>query len=366
MKAKTPWYRFQAQTADETVADIYIDDFIGDWIDQMMKEWLGTKSPITAKQFIADLTALPDTVKTIRVHINSPGGDFFGATQIANALRDQRASKGRAVETIVEGLAASAASIVLMAGEPVRIADNAIVMIHDPYSATVGNASEMRKTAEALDRIRDSIVAVYRWHSELSEQELAVLMAAETWMDADEAIANGFATEKVEGLKASASIAPGPAAQLKVPERFAARVAALVQREEPPAPPAVATLDDVVALCRPAGLDLEFAATLATERLTPAAAATRVAAEKASRAAESTRQADIRALCTKFKVDDMAADLISGGTTFEAARALVGKVTAKVDKVEIDGGLAPDAGTGRSKPVIDTQAIYAQRNTPRA
>src|SRR5687767_1079301 len=137
MKART-WYRVE-NAADPSIADIYIVDIIGGWID----EWFGDSQGIlTAKQFLNDLAKLPEAVKTLRIHVNSPGGDVFGAVQIANALRDQQTSKNRSVDTINEGLAASAASIILMAGKTVTMADNALTMIHNPWSIGIGEAKD--------------------------------------------------------------------------------------------------------------------------------------------------------------------------------------------------------------------------------
>src|ERR1051325_2166278 len=199
MKARE-WFKFQAAADDASVVDIHIIDFIGDWID----DYWGFG--VTAKAFLDQLAKLSNDVKTVRVHINSPGGDVFAASNIANALREQQASKGRTVETIVDGIAASAASIILMAGSTIKVADNGVVMVHNPWTIAVGNAADMRKSADTLDTLRNTIVATYKWHSSLSDDELVALMDAETWMDADEAIAKGFATEKVEGLKAAATI----------------------------------------------------------------------------------------------------------------------------------------------------------------
>lgn len=367
---KGTWFRFAAQ-ADPKVADVYIDDFIGDWVDQMINEWLDVQSPITAKAFVNELAALPDEVAAIVVHINSPGGDVFAATQIANALREQAVSKGRTVDTLVEGLAASAASIIAMAGGRVRMADNALLMIHNPWTVGVGDAAEMRKAADVLDQVRDAIVATYQWHSPLEAKEIVKLMDAETWMSADEAIEHGFATEKVAGLKAAASIDPRHAPRLKVPERFAAQVAAFLKPEEPapppvepptpPTPPANASAEEIVGLCEAAGLDVAFAARLIKVGATLADAQQLVSAEKERRAAENSRQDSIRALCSKFKVDGLAPELIAGGMPFDQAKAVVQHVKAMVDKVEIDGNLNPDAGLGR-KPVIDVAAIYRERN----
>lgn len=217
-----PWYRVEnAAAASPTSADIHISDVIGGWGDDIFGDTL------TAKSFVDALAALPDTVKTIRLHVNSPGGDVFAALNIANALRDQRVSMKRTVDVFVEGLAASAASIVLMAGTTISISDNALVMIHNPWARTAGDAAAMRAMADRLDKVRQTIIATYRWRSALSEQALGALMDATTWMDADEALANGFATHKVTGLKAAATIDRRVLATLAIPAKYSDRLTVL-------------------------------------------------------------------------------------------------------------------------------------------
>lgn len=348
------WYRVQAQADDPSVVDIHIIDFIGDWID----DYYGCFG-VTAKSFVDGLAKLSASVKTIRVHINSPGGDVFGAVNIANALRDQQVSKGRTVETIVDGLAASAASIVMMAGSTVRIADNAMVMVHNPWTIGMGNAADMRKLADDLDTVRNTILATYKWHSTLGDDELVALMDATTWMDADEAIANGFATEKVEGLKAAASLDRRAVATLTVPEKYRARLDALV-RPESTAPPA-ASADEVLALCQNAGLDLTFARTITTSKATLDEARTRVAAEQETRTTAVAREKDIRALCATAKQSEFADGYVRSAMSLADVRAHLTTITAKLDRVEIDGGLNPDAKTAGAR-TINVAAIYDKYN----
>lgn len=361
------WFQFNLQAADNpTVAEIFINDYIGNWADQMYNDWLGTDSPITAKAIIDQLAALPDSVKSIRVHINSPGGDVSAAVMIANAFRDQRVTKGRAVETIVDGLAASAASLIAMAGSPVRMADNGILMIHEPWTIAMGNSAYMRKTADVLDQIRNaSIIPTYQWHSSMSADEIAALLAAETWMDADEAIANGFADEKISGLKVAASIDPRHASNLKVPEKFADQVRAFLRPSPAPAaspaePAAKASSEAVIRACVDAGLDLEFAQAAITEGLTAEALATRVSAEKAQRAEAQARANNIRTLCGEVHAD-LVPELIASGMTFDQVKTHIAKVAAKLDKVEIDAGLPPDNGQPR-KAALNISEIYAEYN----
>jgi len=227
------WFKFEAKAEEPAAVDLQLYDVIGDWVDDIF----GFDGVTTAKSFIAALAEVPENVKTIRVRINSPGGDVFGAAAIANALRDQQLSKGRKVETYVDGLAASAASVIAMAGSKVTMADNALMMVHNPWAPhAAGSASDLRRSADVLDALRDTIVATYQWHSSLDAKAIGKLMDDETWMSADEAIANGFADAKVEGLSAAASIDPrGAARVIRVPEQYASRVAAWLKPAEAPA-----------------------------------------------------------------------------------------------------------------------------------
>ena len=235
-------YQMRASDADPAVHEVLIYDFIGDWIDGMFG------FGVTANSFIKEIAAMPESVKTIRVRVNSPGGDVFSAIAIANVLRDQRVTKGRKVEMFVDGLAASAASLVIMAGDTIQMADNGLVMVHDAWTVKQGNARDLREEAARLDKLRDSaIVPTYQWHVQLSASAILDLMAKETWMNADEAVALGFATEKVTGLRAAASLDLTRPVQLSADPRHAEALAALLalppKKEEPAPAPAPAEED---------------------------------------------------------------------------------------------------------------------------
>lgn len=351
------WYRIDNAADAPTTVDIHIIDFIGDWID----DYWGFG--VTAKAFIQELAALPASVETIRVHLNSPGGDVFAAVNIANALREQQAVKGRTVETIVDGLAASAASIVAMAGSTVTMADNALLMVHNPWTVALGNAGELRKVADTLDAVRDTIVATYQWHTDLDAEAIVALLDAETWMDADEAIAAGFATAKVEGLRAAACLRPSALDWLQVPAQFAARVQALVDPNPPEMPPAAppASPADILAKVRAAGLGIELAEALMAEGASLAAVDARINAEVAAREAAARRATEIRAICQTARFPELADDYLTGDMPVAAIRHQLATLTAKLDVVEIDAGLAPDLRHG-PRAVINTTAIYAARN----
>lgn len=360
MSKPREWFRVQMQADDPSVAELFIIDFIGDWID----DYWGFG--VTARAFIEQIKNLPEAVTTIRVRINSPGGDVFSATTIANVLRDQRAAKGRTIETVVDGLAASAASIILMAGDPVRIADNGLVMIHNPWSVAWGESKDFRKAADELDTIRQTIIATYQWHVSLETGEIARLMDETTWMDADEALARGFATEKVEGLKAAAALDRRALAKLTVPEKYRARLEALLLPEASPADPLA-----VLAACRE-GACPELAEALIGEKATLDQVRARIAGanaekqaaadrEATARAAAQARTEQITAACKAAGVPELADGLVAGGMTLDQVRAHLATLRPRLDRAEIDGKLSADQRT-TATPQLDAAAIYAARN----
>lgn len=165
------------------------------WLYEEIGGWVG----ITAKKFAEDLKALGDLTK-ITLRINSPGGDVFDGNAIYNILKQHKAR----VEVFVDGLAASIASIVAMAGDEITIAENAMMMVHAPWTFAMGNADDLRKTIDMLDKVAETIVVTYSRRTKKDEKEIKDLMAAETWMTADEAIANGFADKTAEANQIAA------------------------------------------------------------------------------------------------------------------------------------------------------------------
>lgn len=367
------WYRFDNQASDQSVLDIYVNDIIGDWIDELINEWYGLKATLTSKAFLNELSGIADSVTTIRLHINSPGGDVFSALTIANALRDQQRTKGRTVETYVDGLAASAASIIAMAGSKVHMADNALLMIHNPWTVAMGEAKDMREAAATLDTIRGAIIASYQWHSQLETDAIAALMDATTWMSADEAVERGFATDSIQGLKAAASITPGALAKMAVPEQYRDRVAGFVRAMPTPAPAL-----EVVRACKAAGFadlaDELLAANLTLDqvkaKLTEATAAkeTAAAAERERTAASTARAEQIRAICKAHGQTARAEFYVTSAKSVDDVKADILTLKAQLDALYIDPTIDPaKGGSGSSAPaapVIDAGAIYRDRNRP--
>jgi uncharacterized protein len=210
------------ETADETrTARVHLYGVVGGY-------WGG----IDAAELVPNLRDLD--VDTLEVFINSPGGDVYDGIAIRNALRQHPA---RVVATI-DGLAASAASFIACAADEVVMGENAEFMIHDAWSIAVGNAADMRDSADDLDRISDNIAAMYASKAGGDASDWRELMKAETWYSAEEAVASGLAdrldSADTEAHTAdlfdlsmyahagrSAASAPLPAAALAAPRKEA-------------------------------------------------------------------------------------------------------------------------------------------------
>lgn len=158
-------------------ADIFIYDDIGDSFD-------GT----TAKSFAAELKGVRNA-RQLNIFINSPGGSVFDGVAIFNQIKRHR---GRKVVNI-DGIAASIASVIAMAGDEINIAANGMVMIHDPWALSVGTANDMRKMADNLDKVRDTILDTYVARTNEDRDFVSEMMEEETWMTAQEALELGFA-----------------------------------------------------------------------------------------------------------------------------------------------------------------------------
>lgn len=134
--------------------------------------------------------------KTINVHINSLGGDTFTGIAIYNLLREK--SKTSQIITYVDSIAASAASIIAMAGDKIIMPSNTLMMIHNCWTLGIGNADELRKTADDMDKIMDAVIQCYLSKVNISEEELRTLLDEETYLTAQEALEKGFCSEVIE------------------------------------------------------------------------------------------------------------------------------------------------------------------------
>lgn len=130
----------------------------------------------------------------ITVWINSPGGDCIAAAQIYNLLMDHKGD----VTVKIDGIAASAASVIAMAGTTVQMSPVAMLMIHNPMTVAYGNTTEMEKAIDMLNEVKESIINAYELKTGLSRNKLSKLMDNETWMDARKAVELGFADTMME------------------------------------------------------------------------------------------------------------------------------------------------------------------------
>jgi ATP-dependent Clp protease, protease subunit len=302
------WYKFQAAAAEGQSQTVSIHDDIGGW-------------GVSAKMFLDELrkVAAPE----VNVEINSPGGDVFAGLAIYNGLRNS----GKKVNVKVLGIAASAASLVAMAGDTIEMPENTFMMIHNPWTFAAGDAEDLREQADLLDKIGDSLTSTYARRTGKSAEEIQTLLAAETWFTAQEAVDAGFATAVTPAFAAQASFDVG-----RLPENVRS-VFALAKADagaqapapdEAPAPaptpealadeaPAPTHADQVQAVAAAYGLQA-YAALWALDPSVESLAAVK------SRAREAH---EIKALCALAEQPDMADGLIRKGATLADARVAI-------------------------------------------
>lgn len=149
---------------------------------------------VTPKAFKADLNAGQGD---IIIWINSPGGDCVAASQIYTMLMDYKGT----VTVKIDGIAASAASVIAMAGTQVLMAPTALLMVHNPLTVAIGDSEEMQKAIAMLDEVKESIINAYEIKTDLSRAKISHLMDAETWLNAKKAVELGFADGILEDAK---------------------------------------------------------------------------------------------------------------------------------------------------------------------
>lgn len=215
--------------ADE--ATIYLYDMIVE--DDTTAEWWGGVSP---QAFIKALNEL--TAKTIHLRVNSPGGSVFAARAIEQAIREHNST----IIAHVDGIAASAASFLIMAADEIVMSPGSFLMIHKAWTMTYGNADDLRKQSDLLDQIDVSLVKTYAKRSGQSEQDIMSMLAEETWLEATDAVEKGFANRVAEDEKTTSNAATSTAANsawdLSAYQHAPSAVVPITPAQQSPAPAA--------------------------------------------------------------------------------------------------------------------------------
>lgn len=152
--------------------------------------WFGSESDVSSYRIAQELAEL-DTSKPLTVYINSRGGMVGEGWAIYNQLKRFEQCK-----TVADGFVASIASVIFMAGKEREMSPASMLYIHNAWTNTAGNADQLRKDADDLDKMTERSAAIYLEHVNIGEEKLRELMDAETWLDPDEAVEMGFATSK--------------------------------------------------------------------------------------------------------------------------------------------------------------------------
>ncbi|KWA72822.1 peptidase S14 [Burkholderia ubonensis] len=354
MKGKKRWWDIRAQASADggKVVEIRIYGDIGFW---------GTDADL----FASKLDEVAATATSIVVAINSMGGDVFDAFTIYNALR-RHAGK---VTGRVDGVAASAASLILMACDTIVMPSNAMLMIHNPHTVAAGEAEDFRRLADLLDSTGANILAAYVQRSGLSDDDVRAMMNAETWLTASQAKEQGFCDSIEEPISIAAY-----AGAARLAARFSAvpaEIRAVLEDDgevpppnpQPnppadPAPPPLATPDvtalasHVYAACRDARIEHCAEGIVLATGLRD-----RATVDAAIRSAQ-----DIAGICLAASLTELTAGFVADGLTPDQVRArLFERVTASQSSVT--NRPAPGAS---NTPQVDARApraasIYAAR-----
>ncbi|MFW9082419.1 head maturation protease, ClpP-related [Pseudomonas sp. P2757] len=324
------WYAVHASgEATERVIEVFVYGEIGAW-------------GITANQFVQDLRAMDDGVSPVVAAFNSIGGDLFDGLAMHNAL----SRLGERCTGRIDALAASAASVAVCGAHRVVIASNAMLMIHNPWTYAAGDAEDFRKVADVLDQTMEAIIAAYKAKApDIDEVELRRLVAAETWLTANEAVALGLADEVGDGVKVKACLGQGAVLQ-----RFQnAPADLLAQLDEPPeADPDLEPVDPPQV---PPVVDSAKLALLITPRCTaagisnliePLLKSTQLESEEIVLAGLASAKA-VNDLCVAARLPEFSAEYVAAGLDAAAVRArLFDKIVTSGKGFEIDSTLPLD------------------------
>lgn len=333
------WYFLRASgEAEQNTIEVYVYGEIGGW-------------GITANQFVQDLRAMDDGVSPIVVAFNSGGGDLFDGLAMHNAL----SRLGERCTGRVDALAASAASVAVCGAHRVVIAANAMLMIHNPWTYTSGDADDFRRVADVLDQTFEAIIAAYKAKApDVDDAELRRLVNAETWLTATEAVELGLADEIGDGIEVKACVGQGavlhryrhaPQALIDLIDSAAEPIAETDPQPQPPAQASTAKLALMITQgCAEVGI---------SNLIEPLINSTQLADEPVVQAALKRAKA-VRDLCVAARLPELTEGFVRDGLDTVAVRARLFDTLTGSGGFEIDNSL----------PVADDSPVQAQARQP--
>lgn len=353
------WYEIKADNGGIWPAQLFIYDEIGGF-------------GVSVSDFAASLAAAGNA--PIDLHINSNGGDVFVGNAIYNILKRRQG----AITVYVDGVAASMASLIAMAGDKVIMPANALMMIHDPAAFHAGTANDMADMAALLTKMREGMIQGYAGKSKQDPARISEMMLAETWLTADDAVKLGFADSVEEPIRIAASsnlsrFKSAPRALLTEDDTTMTKQEIDALRTE-----ITAEVTTAVTAAIKATLAEEMAAAEVVEAEDEGGEApdeAAITAKAAKTAQENTKR--IAALCDLAGFAGKAAGFIAEGKSQDEVIAALAKLRTDAGGTngsEVsarngnkDGAASAANNTGKDgKPIIDTGAVYAQWNRPRA
>ena len=343
---RNTWYSIQARTTgNANTITTYIHDEIG-------------TGGVTSDQFVQELDQAAKHTSNVFLSINSPGGDVFAAIAIYNALQRYQGK----ITAQVDGVAASAASLILMAASHIRMPENTMIMIHEPWTVTGGGAEDLRRQADMMDKVKASFVAAYVKRSKQPEQEIIRMMEETTWLDAFEAQRLGFCDEIVDPERIAAS-AQATALLAKYKGAPSALLASMQRgqrqgdKQSASAPQSMA--EYVFAECR--------------SRHIPHLAETILAASTTDEPKAKVQQRiahahEVAGLCMTAKKRDLATGFIRAGLDIEQVRTRLFDIIVSESEAIVISNIQPGEGiSGGARGVTDMDSlkekVYADRKT---
>lgn len=336
---------FKLEMKGERTARLEIYDEIG-------PSWAGMIDASTVSKAINEAGPLD----SIEVRVNSPGGSIFQGVAIYNILKSHPAT----VNMKVDGVAASSASVVLMAGDTIEVPKNAFVMIHDPMMVARGGEVEMTRAADLLSKVKAVIVETYAKRTGKTPEAISKMMSEETWMTGDVAMENGFASGVSEELPitnvAAVAASFSDYQYSRAPENLSSlwSLAMTATAKEQKQMPDTKTPEQIAA---------EVKAQADAQALADKAAADQRAAKdleikNAATVEANKRAADIMAVCNQAGKPELAADFIGNGTDLAGVQAHLLKVLCAERKPVDDG----EEGTQKTDENAAYKAEYVKNS----